>query len=95
MSDGLDPDDPDDPDHPAERIERIVAPTELVSRQTRRHRMAECDERLAAGVGVRGHEVDFEGSRLLWWKQRRRLRRNFGIVATRVGPTTWRLRRTE
>jgi hypothetical protein len=35
---------------------------------------------------------DEGGGRLTWWRARRRLRRRYGIVASRVGETTWHLR---
>jgi hypothetical protein len=52
------------------------------------------DETLIGGVtGTHDSVLEVEGSRLLWWRTRRRLHRKYGIVATRVSATEWRLRR--
>jgi hypothetical protein len=52
------------------------------------------DQMLAGGVS-RTHDavMDVEGSQLLWWRTRRRLHRKYGVVATRVSATEWRLHR--
>jgi hypothetical protein len=52
------------------------------------------DEKLVNGVtGTHDRVLEVDGSRLLWWRTRRRLHRKYGVVATRVGATDWRLRR--
>jgi hypothetical protein len=43
------------------------------------------DELLVSQVGsVSGLVVQVEGNRLDWWRTRLRLRRRYGVVATRV-----------
>jgi hypothetical protein len=70
---------------------RAEAQTARVSRRDSRRWM---DETLIGGVtGTHDSVLEVEGSRLLWWRTRRRLHRKYGIVATRVSATEWRLRR--
>lgn len=68
---------------------REVAPTHRTT-----HRAA---QQLFDGFWIdaasRGGVVEVDGWRLGWWRQRRRLRRRYGIVASRVGESTWELRR--
>jgi hypothetical protein len=40
-----------------------------------------------------GSVAEVEGSRLHWWRLRRRLRRRCGVAATRVDAAEWLLRR--
>jgi hypothetical protein len=40
-----------------------------------------------------GSVVQFEGSRLNWWRTRRRLRRRYGVVASHLDEAEWLLRR--
>ena len=73
----------------ADGIERVVAPTERVRRGEGTRMM---DDLLAAGVTSRRSKVlHVEGGRLGWWRTRRRLRRRYGIGATHLGGTEWRL----
>ena len=73
----------------ADGIERLVAPTERVRRGEGTRMM---DDLLAAGVtGGRSKVLRVEGGRLGWWRTRRRLRRRYGIAATHLGGTEWRL----
>jgi hypothetical protein len=36
--------------------------------------------------------IEVEGGRLAWWRTRRRLRRRYSVVASRLGASTWTLR---
>jgi hypothetical protein len=67
------------------------AKMERVSRRAGRRWM---DELLANGLSTTHDTVmEIEGSRLRWWRTRRRLRRRYGVVATRVSAAEWRLYR--
>lgn len=56
----------------------------------RRHPL---DELIAAAVPLVGHAtIEIGGGRLGWWRARRRLRRRYGIVASRLDGSTWTLR---
>lgn len=68
---------------------REVAPTH---RTTRRAAQQSFDG-FWIDAANRGGVVEVDGWRLGWWRQRRRLRRRYGIVTSRVGESTWELRR--
>jgi hypothetical protein len=46
----------------------------------------------AAAEG-RATAVEVDAGRVRWWRQRRRLRRMYGVAATRVDGKRWRLTR--
>lgn len=71
-------------------FQRAEAQSERGPRRAARHLM---DEAVISGVTGAGKVVEVGGSRLSWWRQRRRLRRKYGVVATRVSATDWRLHR--
>ena len=72
-------------------LERRAHPAELeVAHPERGHGQADvpaCDLKCSHGLSM------VEGGRLSWWRRRRRLRRRYGVVASRVGGSTWVLRR--
>ena len=61
----------------------------------RRAWQEQVDEMVLRGlVAGRTTTVEVEGRRLPWWRQRRRLRRKYGVVATRIGDRRWSLARS-
>jgi hypothetical protein len=70
-----------------------VAPTHRVTRRDRRAWRRSLDG-FFVDVAIRGGVLevgDEGGGRLNWWRVRRRLRRRYGIVASRVGESSWEL----
>ena len=78
----------------ADGYQRVEAQSERVSRREVRDARRRMDELLISHVDdADGSVVEVEGSRLHWWRTRRRLRRRYGVVATRVDGAEWLLRR--
>ncbi|HEX6237340.1 MAG TPA: hypothetical protein VFZ68_09105 [Acidimicrobiales bacterium] len=77
----------------ADRLHTGVAPTVPVRGQAARRAMRRSFEEFILGsLGPSGRgEIEIEGGRVGWWRMRRRLRRRYGVVASRTGPSNWAL----
>jgi hypothetical protein len=80
-------------DDGARRVD--VASTYRVTGQGgRRAALRQFDEVLVRAItGTDRTVIEVEGGGLHWWRTRRRLRRRYGIVASRLDASTWTLRR--